>query len=219
MKQPATRCWFVGLLWALAIAAGACSADEPSVNQETDSNYLSDQRDTGFFDADHSPDTSDSGSENNAPDSATTDTGANEDIGPTEDTRIIEEDIGSVDDVGTDSSPDAEDEVEPQPLGAFCDSSIPCEHDLFCHYDLNPEAQGFCTQRCDTPGTGCGYVGPDLYLKCILEDEDGPLCGFICHLDHGDHAHSYSCPSGDWGRLRCQLTSGPQGHRYCAPRD
>lgn len=108
--------------------------------------------------------------------------------------------------------------AEPQPLGAFCNDSLPCEEDLICYRDLNPDADGFCTQRCEILGTGCGYAGPNLYLKCALSDDDGPLCGFICILDHGDHSHSYSCPSDDWGRLRCQLTAGPGGHRYCAPR-
>ncbi len=112
-----------------------------------------------------------------------------------------------------------EEDPDPQPIGAFCDDDLPCEEGLLCFRDLNPDAMGFCTQRCETPNTGCGYVGPDLYLKCTLSDDEGPICGFICYLDHGDHGHSYSCPSGDWGRLRCQMTTGPENHRYCAPRE
>ncbi|TVR01978.1 MAG: hypothetical protein EA398_08875 [Deltaproteobacteria bacterium] len=100
-----------------------------------------------------------------------------------------------------------------------CDGSTLCPEGYRCVH-LDPgHALGVCSPECDTIGSLCGYYGPGTWAKCLLTlEDDTHACGFLCVRDHGDHAHTHDCPSGDWGRLRCERQPRTDGHRFCAPR-
>ncbi len=99
-----------------------------------------------------------------------------------------------------------------------CDDARLCEEGLDCLRVDPSHTVGFCAPRCAELHSTCGFFGAGVRAECSLERPGGGLsCGFVCVLDHGDHVHNYSCPSGDWGRLRCERRSRWFGHRYCAP--
>ncbi|MCU0672726.1 MAG: hypothetical protein MUE69_08020 [Myxococcota bacterium] len=102
--------------------------------------------------------------------------------------------------------------------GMPCDAARPCAEGSRCVYLAATHTVGYCAPTCTTLHTTCGFFGPGVHAECTFELDDGTLvCGFVCLLDHGDHTHDYTCPSGDWGRLRCERTPREFAHRYCAP--
>jgi len=102
--------------------------------------------------------------------------------------------------------------------GMPCDATRGCEDGLRCVYLGVEHTVGYCAPTCTELHRGCGFFGPGVHAECTFELDDGTLvCGFVCILDHGDHTHDYMCPSGEWGRLRCERSSRAFNHRYCAP--
>ncbi len=130
------------------------------------------------------------------------------------------------------ASPDAASSADAEPVGpddaglpavvepgAPCGPDTDCLEESVCVFLDSDHALGVCSPRCEELHTSCGDYGAGVHAECALELEDGGLaCGFVCVLDHGDHVHHYECPSGDWGRLRCERTPREHEHRYCAPR-
>lgn len=115
--------------------------------------------------------------------------------------------------------PSSDDPPDPPGEAAMpCDEARPCADDLLCIRLSATHEVGFCAPTCSTLHTPCGWFGPGVHAECSLELPDGTLaCGFICELNHGDHVHNYTCPDGDWGRLRCERTRRAFNHRFCAP--
>jgi hypothetical protein len=102
--------------------------------------------------------------------------------------------------------------------GMPCDAARPCREGSRCVYLAATHTVGYCAPTCTTLHATCGFFGPGVHAECTFELDDGTLvCGFVCLLDHGDHTHDYTCPSGEWGRLRCERTPREFAHRYCAP--
>lgn len=123
-------------------------------------------------------------------------------------------------DIDTSRPVDSSDQSAPM-LGQAampCDEEHPCNDEFVCVYLSGAHEVGFCAPTCEALHTTCGWFGPGVHAECSLELQDGTLaCGFVCVLNHGDHVHNYSCPTGDWGRLRCERSSRAFGHRFCAP--
>ncbi|TVR03471.1 MAG: hypothetical protein EA398_04935 [Deltaproteobacteria bacterium] len=114
--------------------------------------------------------------------------------------------------------PSSEPAPEPGEAAMPCDEERRCADDLLCIRLGTTHDVGFCAPTCSALHTPCGFFGSGVHAECSIELGDGRLaCGFICELNHGDHVHNYSCPSGDWGRLRCERTRRDFGHRFCAP--
>ena len=126
-------------------------------------------------------------------------------------------------DVADDAAPDTDDEPTDPPrtglgLGEPCRAVDTCSDPLFC---LNPGGAetGYCSRTCTRLHASCPGAPPRTHLECALPHAgDTYACAFVCVLNHGDHVHNYSCPSGSWGRMRCGLTPGDHGHRYCESR-
>lgn len=128
------------------------------------------------------------------------------------------EDSGPVEDIQEPPEDGADAEPPPGQAAMPCDSDRPCAEGLVCATLSPSHTVGFCAPTCTTLHATCGFFGPGVYAECVLELPDDTLaCAFICVQMHGDHTHDYSCPSGDWGRLRCERSAGAYGHRYCAP--
>jgi len=127
-----------------------------------------------------------------------------------------------VDDTSAIDASDIADTSEPPKPGAPampCDVARPCATDLVCVTLDATHTIGFCAPTCTTLHATCGYFGPGVYAECVVTLPDETLaCAFICEQLHGDHSHTHTCPSGDWGRLRCERSTGAFGHNYCAPR-
>ena len=128
---------------------------------------------------------------------------------------------GETSDGGTndaDASPLADASAPLGEPGMPCDAARPCGEDSRCVYLAASHTVGYCAPTCATLHTTCGFFSPGVHAECTFELDDGTLvCGFVCLLDHGDHTHDYTCPSGEWGRLRCERTPREHAHRYCAP--
>jgi hypothetical protein len=105
-------------------------------------------------------------------------------------------------------------------FGQACERTEDCVDGLLCLPRAGTSrGGGYCTRPCSRLDTACSGAPQRSHAECALELESGStVCAFVCLLDHGDHFHSYDCPSIDGARMRCLAGRGERGHRYCETR-